>query len=55
MGAAEGFSIIISDSEVGLNKAHHAVVRPLYKQRFFKSTLSPLVEAVRSSRDNPPK
>lgn len=49
--AAEGLGIILKDSDVCLNKAHHAVIRPLYKQRFFNSMLSPLLEAVRSTSD----
>jgi len=55
MAAAESLGIILRDSEVGLNRSHHAVVRPLYKQRFFNSMLSPLLEAVRSSSDTPAK
>ncbi|KAG0566152.1 hypothetical protein KC19_7G042200 [Ceratodon purpureus] len=51
MAAAEGLGIILKDSDVCLNKAHHAVIRPLYKQRFFSSMLKPLLEAVRSSSD----
>jgi DNA repair/transcription protein MET18/MMS19 len=51
MAAAEGVGVILKDSDVCLNKAHHAIIRPLYKQRFFSSMLSPLLEAVRSSSD----
>lgn len=52
MTAAEGLGIILQDSDVCLNKLHHAVVRPLYKQRFFNKILSHLLEGVRASIDN---
>jgi len=55
MAAAESLGIIVRDAEVGLNQSHHAVVRPLYKQRFFNSMLSPLLEAVQSSRNTSAK
>ncbi|CAM6010101.1 unnamed protein product [Sphagnum balticum] len=49
MAAAQGFSIIVEDSPVCLNKAHHAVIRPLFKQRFFHSMLAPLMEAMQKA------
>ncbi len=49
MAAAQGFSIIVEDSPVCLNKAHHAVIRPLFKQRFFHSMLTPLMEAMQKA------
>lgn len=53
--AAEGLGIILKESDVCLNKTHHAVVRPLFKQRFFSSMLLPLLEAVRSSSETQTK
>jgi len=52
MTAAEGLGIIVQDSDSCLNKLHHAVVRPLYKQRFFNKMMSRLLEGVRASSDN---
>ncbi|CAK9232221.1 unnamed protein product [Sphagnum troendelagicum] len=49
MAAAQGFSIIVEDSPVCLNKAHHAVIRPLFKQRFFHSMITPLMEAMQKA------
>jgi DNA repair/transcription protein MET18/MMS19 len=43
--AADAFSIIMSDSEVCLNRKFHAVIRPLYKQRCF-STIVPILESL---------
>ncbi|KAG8380020.1 hypothetical protein BUALT_Bualt07G0150100 [Buddleja alternifolia] len=40
--AGESFHIIMSDSEECLNRTYHAVIRPLYKQRFF-STIMPIL------------
>jgi len=37
--AADAFHILMSDSEVCLNKKFHATIRPLYKQRFFSSMM----------------
>ncbi|XP_042052468.1 MMS19 nucleotide excision repair protein homolog [Salvia splendens] len=39
--AADAFHIIMSDSGECLNRAYHATIRPLYKQRFF-STIMPI-------------
>ncbi|XP_010439334.1 PREDICTED: MMS19 nucleotide excision repair protein homolog isoform X1 [Camelina sativa] len=43
--AADAFSILMSDSEVCLNRKFHAVIRPLYKQRFF-SKIVPILESL---------
>ncbi|KAK6125136.1 hypothetical protein DH2020_041102 [Rehmannia glutinosa] len=39
--AGDAFCIIMSDSEECLNRTYHAIIRPLYKQRFF-STIMPI-------------
>ncbi|XP_039793571.1 MMS19 nucleotide excision repair protein homolog isoform X2 [Panicum virgatum] len=39
--AADAFNVMMSDSEVCLNKKFHARIKPLYKQRFF-STMTPI-------------
>lgn len=43
--AADAFFILMSDSEVCLNRKYHAVIRPLYKQRFFSMTF-PILESL---------
>ncbi|XVE52023.1 hypothetical protein DITRI_Ditri02bG0087100 [Diplodiscus trichospermus] len=43
--AADAFQILISDSELCLNREFHAVIRPLYKQRFF-STMMPILQSL---------
>ncbi|CAN0878198.1 MMS19 nucleotide excision repair protein homolog [Linum grandiflorum] len=43
--AADAFQILISDSDHCLNRKFHAIVRPLYKQRFF-STMRPILESL---------
>ncbi|CAH8362109.1 unnamed protein product [Eruca vesicaria subsp. sativa] len=43
--AADAFLILMSDSEVCLNRKFHAVIRPLYKQRFFSITV-PILESL---------
>ncbi|XP_059645093.1 MMS19 nucleotide excision repair protein homolog [Cornus florida] len=40
--AADAFHILMSDSEACLNRSFHAIIRPLYKQRYF-STLMPIL------------
>lgn len=40
--AADAFHILMSDSDDCLNRKFHAIVRPLYKQRFF-STMMPIL------------
>ncbi|XP_073137535.1 MMS19 nucleotide excision repair protein homolog isoform X2 [Henckelia pumila] len=44
--AADAFHIIMSDSEECLNRRYHAVIRPLYKQRFFSSVIPILLSLV---------
>uniref|UniRef100_A0A1J3E954 MMS19 nucleotide excision repair protein n=1 Tax=Noccaea caerulescens TaxID=107243 RepID=A0A1J3E954_NOCCA len=43
--AADAFFILMSDSEVCLNRKYHAVIRPLYKQRLFSMTF-PILESL---------
>ncbi|GMI72401.1 homolog of yeast MET18 [Hibiscus trionum] len=43
--AADAFQILMGDSEQCLNREFHAVIRPLYKQRFF-STIMPLLQSL---------
>ncbi|KAK8503384.1 hypothetical protein V6N12_034779 [Hibiscus sabdariffa] len=43
--AADAFQILMDDSEQCLNREFHAVIRPLYKQRFF-STIMPLLQSL---------
>ncbi|CAN1836561.1 MMS19 nucleotide excision repair protein homolog [Linum perenne] len=43
--AADAFQILISDSDLCLNRKFHATVRPIYKQRFF-STMRPILESL---------
>lgn len=50
--AADAFFIIMSDSEVCLNRKLHAVVRPLYKQRFF-SIAVPILESLIINSQSP--
>ncbi|KAL6585082.1 hypothetical protein OROMI_004371 [Orobanche minor] len=40
--AGDAFHIIMSNSEECLNRMYHAIIRPLYKQRFF-STIMPIL------------
>ncbi|KAE8655482.1 MMS19 nucleotide excision repair protein, putative isoform 3 [Hibiscus syriacus] len=42
---ADAFQILMGDSERCLNQEFHAVIRPLYKQRFF-STIMPLLQSL---------
>ncbi|XP_055360358.1 MMS19 nucleotide excision repair protein homolog isoform X2 [Betta splendens] len=42
--AAEGFSLLMSDSDDVLNRASHADVRIMYRQRFFSENSAKLVE-----------
>ncbi|KAG7533324.1 MMS19 C-terminal [Arabidopsis thaliana x Arabidopsis arenosa] len=50
--AADAFSTLMSDSEVCLNRKCHAVIRPLYKQRFF-STIVPILESLIMNSQTP--
>lgn len=43
--AADAFLTLMSDSEACLNRKLHAVIRPLYKQRFFSITV-PILESL---------
>ncbi|XWS20223.1 hypothetical protein CRYUN_Cryun31cG0081600 [Craigia yunnanensis] len=43
--AADAFQILMDDSELCLNREFHAVIRPLYKQRFF-STMMPILQSL---------
>ncbi|XWS18947.1 hypothetical protein CRYUN_Cryun32bG0088600 [Craigia yunnanensis] len=43
--AADAFQILMGDSELCLNREFHAVIRPLYKQRFF-STMMPILQSL---------
>ncbi|XP_073108980.1 MMS19 nucleotide excision repair protein homolog [Elaeis guineensis] len=47
--AADAFHVILSDSEVCLNKNFHAMIRPLYKQRFFSSMMPVLLSSIKQS------
>lgn len=50
--AADAFSILMSDSEECLNRKFHAVIRPLYKQRFF-SIIVPILESLIMNSQTP--
>jgi DNA repair/transcription protein MET18/MMS19 len=49
--AADAFRILMSDSEVCLNREFHAIIRPLYKQRFF-STMMPILQPLIMKNDS---
>jgi hypothetical protein len=49
--AAKAFQIITSDDEL-LNKANHAVIRLLHKQRFFNHVFPKLVTNAASQKDD---
>ncbi|KAI9024051.1 Dos2-interacting transcription regulator of RNA-Pol-II-domain-containing protein, partial [Hyaloraphidium curvatum] len=49
--AAESFTIYISDSEQAISKANHAVVKPLYRQKFFGLVFPLLLAGCGSSND----
>lgn len=49
--AADAFRIIMSDSEACLNRRFHAIIRPLYKQRFF-STMMPILQSLLFKSDS---
>ncbi|KAL1188270.1 MMS19 nucleotide excision repair-like protein [Cardamine amara subsp. amara] len=50
--SADAFFILMSDSEVCLNRKFHAVIRPLYKQWFFSSTV-PILESLIMNSETP--
>lgn len=47
--AADAFHILLSDSEVCLNKKFHATIRPLYKQHFFSSLMPILLSSIKDT------
>lgn len=49
--AADAFHILMCDSEVCLNPKFHAIIRPLYKQRFF-STMMPILQPLIITNDS---
>ncbi|KAB1218501.1 hypothetical protein CJ030_MR3G026381 [Morella rubra] len=49
--AADAFHILMCDSEVCLNPEFHAIIRPLYKQRFF-STMMPILQPLIITNDS---
>ncbi|CAI9114214.1 OLC1v1014878C1 [Oldenlandia corymbosa var. corymbosa] len=48
--ASDTFHILMSDSGPCLNRRYHAVIRPLYKQRFF-STMMPILSSLMMESD----
>nr|KYP54266.1 MMS19 nucleotide excision repair protein isogeny [Cajanus cajan] len=47
--AADAFHVLMSDSEVCLNRKFHATIRPLYKQRFFSSVMPIILQLITKS------
>ncbi|XP_057505106.1 MMS19 nucleotide excision repair protein homolog isoform X2 [Actinidia eriantha] len=47
--AADAFHVLMSDSETCLNRRFHAVIRPLYKQRYFSTMMPILLSSVAKS------
>ncbi|KAG0490658.1 hypothetical protein HPP92_007521 [Vanilla planifolia] len=45
--ASDAFQILLSDSEVCLNKKFHANIKPLYKQRFFSTMMPVLYKSIK--------
>ncbi|PIN26041.1 DNA repair/transcription protein Mms19 [Handroanthus impetiginosus] len=50
--AADAFHIIMSDSEECLSRTYHAIIRPLYKQRFFSTIMPILISLVVKSESS---
>lgn len=50
--AADAFHILLTDSEVCLNRKFHATMRPLYKQRFFSSMMPVLLSSIKESNSS---
>ncbi|KAG5537786.1 hypothetical protein RHGRI_025031 [Rhododendron griersonianum] len=50
--AADAFRVLMSDSEACLNRRFHAVIRPLYKQRFFSTMMPVLISSVVKSNSS---
>ncbi|CAN4086874.1 unnamed protein product [Withania somnifera] len=44
--AADAFHILMSDSDACLNRNYHAIIRPLYKQRFFNVMMPMFLSAI---------
>ncbi|XP_049394231.1 MMS19 nucleotide excision repair protein homolog [Solanum stenotomum] len=44
--AADAFHILMSDSDACLNRNYHAIVRPIYKQRFFNIMMPMFLSAI---------
>ncbi|MCD9640270.1 hypothetical protein HAX54_025471 [Datura stramonium] len=44
--AADAFHILMSDSDACLNRNYHAIIRPLYKQRFFNIMMPMFLSAI---------
>ncbi|XP_012069080.1 MMS19 nucleotide excision repair protein homolog isoform X1 [Jatropha curcas] len=49
--AADAFQILMSDSELCLNRKFHAIIKPLYKQRFFSSVM-PILQSLITKADS---
>ncbi|KAM7254505.1 hypothetical protein ACFE04_003885 [Oxalis oulophora] len=49
--AADAFQILTSDTDDCLNKKFHAIIRPLYKQRFY-STMMPILQSLLMKTDS---
>ncbi|PON54356.1 Coatomer beta subunit [Parasponia andersonii] len=50
--AADAFHLLMSDSEVCLNRKFHAIIRPLYKQRLFSVVMPILQSSIRNSNSS---
>lgn len=50
--AADAFHVLMSDSEACLNRRFHAVIRPLYKQRYFSTMMPVLISSVVKSNSS---
>ncbi|KAL2590882.1 hypothetical protein AAZV13_13G312600 [Glycine max] len=50
--AADAFHVLMSDSEVCLNRKFHAMIRPLYKQRFSSSVMPILQQIITKSHSS---
>ncbi|KAA8540352.1 hypothetical protein F0562_024729 [Nyssa sinensis] len=50
--AADAFHVLMSDSEACLNRKFHAIIRPLYKQRYFSTVIPILVSSVVKSNSS---
>ncbi|KAG8643374.1 hypothetical protein MANES_11G033500v8 [Manihot esculenta] len=49
--SADAFQILMTDSELCLNRKFHAIIRPLYKQRFY-SSLMPILQPLINEADS---